>query len=52
MKKYKFNNEEVKIVEPLNIKDKDGTWVQIEYLTGENKGARQPITLEELMEIT
>ncbi len=41
MKKYK-------IIRKLNIKNKNGTWIQIEMLTGKEKGLRRPITLEEL----
>ena len=59
MKKYK--NEEIKILKPLQVKrqengktifhnlvDKEGNWVQIEYITGANKGNRSPMVLEKL----
>ena len=44
-----LNNLEVKVVKELNIKDKDGTWVQIEYLEGKLKGTRVPVVKEKLM---
>ena len=48
MKKYKFEGEEVSIVKDLGIKDKLGTWVQIEFLSGKNKGFRKSEILENL----
>ena len=62
MKKYRLENESVRILRPLQIKksepgkptvlgnlvDKEGNWVQIEILTGKNKGNRRPITIEKL----
>jgi hypothetical protein len=62
MKKYRLENESVRILRPLQIKksepgkptvfgnlvDKEGNWVQIEILTGANKGNRRPITIEKL----
>lgn len=47
MKKY-LNNQLVKIIKELSIKDKEGNWVQIEFLEGESKGNRKPIPLEKL----
>jgi hypothetical protein len=61
MKTPLFNKEQVKILKLLQIKkqengktivhnliDKEGNWVQIEYLTGANKGNRVPVVLEKL----
>jgi hypothetical protein len=48
MKKTYLKNDQVKILKDLDIKDKDGKWVQIEYLTGDKKGERRPITTQEL----
>lgn len=49
MKKfYYLNGEKVKVIKDLNIKDHDGTWVQVEHRTGVKKGYKQPTTLERL----
>ena len=50
MKKKYLKNEQVKILKDLDIKDKNGKWVQIEYLTGDKRGSRRPITIQELEE--
>jgi hypothetical protein len=50
MKEKYLQTEKVKIVKELKIVDKLGTWVQIEYLTGDNIGSRKPIPIEELEE--
>lgn len=58
MKTYLYEKETVKIIKDLGpkdskgaliqIKDKAGTWVQIEFLTGERNGSRIPVPIEEL----
>jgi hypothetical protein len=48
MKNKLYKKEKVKIIKELNIKDKAGTWVQIEFLTGVQKGCRIPLLMEEL----
>jgi hypothetical protein len=48
MKKSYLKGSEVKIIKELGIKDKAGTWVQIEFLDGKQKGFRMPAILEEL----
>lgn len=48
MKTYKYQKEEVVIVRDLDLKDKTGTWVQIEFKTGDRKKSRIPVTKEEL----
>ncbi len=60
MKTYLYEKETVKVTKDLLIgrevktgkeiplKDKAGTWVQIEFLTGERKGCRVPAPREEL----
>ena len=59
MKTYLYGKETVKVIKNLNVKtdkpgvvkelkDKAGTWVQIEFLTGERKGYRVPAPKEEL----
>ena len=59
MKTYLYGKETVKVIKSLNaktdkpsivkeLKDKWGTWVQIEFLTGEKKGDRVPTPKEEL----
>lgn len=58
MKKFNYDGTEVKIVKDLllkgkekeefPLKDKEGTWVQIEYLTGPKKGDRVPAVKEKL----
>lgn len=50
MKKFNYKGEKVIILKELDIKDKLGTWVQIEIVSGEEKGNRMPITREELEE--
>ena len=47
MKTYLDKNE-VKIVKELGIIDKEGTWVQIEYLDGVLKGMKKPTVKENL----
>lgn len=42
---YKYEGEQVLVVKNLNIKDGDKVWVQIEFLTGDNKGMRKPIAV-------
>ncbi len=48
MKTYLYQDEKVKVTNDLKIKDKCGSWVQIEFLTGERKGSRIPVPKEEL----
>lgn len=63
MKKFgQFNGEKVKILRTLQMKvketgkadkfidlvDKEGAWIVVEYTTGKNKGNRVPTTLERL----
>ena len=48
MKVYSYKNKKVTIVRELNLTDKHGTWVQIEFLDGEDKGFRIPATKESL----
>jgi hypothetical protein len=48
MKTHLYQKEKVKIIKELNIKDKDGKWVQIEFLTGDRKGNRIPVCSEDL----
>jgi hypothetical protein len=47
-KTHLLGKDKVKIIKSLNLKDKEGEWVQIEYLTGDNKGNRKPEVLEKL----
>lgn len=61
-KTYLLKKEKVKVVKPLTVKsaeangrtvqkplvDKEGEWVQVEILSGPNKGSRRPVTLESL----
>ena len=63
MKSKTLNGEQVKILRPLQTKiaqagkldklidlvDKEGAWVVVEYTTGKNKGNRVPTTLENLV---
>ena len=48
MKTYLYKKETVQLIKELNIKDKEGTWVQIEFLTGDRKGCRIPVVQENL----
>lgn len=48
MKKSYLKGSEVKVIGELGIKDKHGTWVQIEYLDGKLKGSRVPAVFEDL----
>ncbi len=48
MKKSYLKGCEVKVIRELGIKDKNGTWVQIEFMDGKQKGFRMPVILEEL----
>lgn len=54
MKTYLYEKETVKVTKELMVKegvalkDKAGTWVQVEFLTGERKGCRVPAPKEEL----
>jgi hypothetical protein len=49
MKKIQYlNGEKVKIVKDLNIKDENGSWVQIQFCDGKNKGNKKPTILEKL----
>ena len=48
MKTHLYQKEKVQVIRDLNIKDKQGTWVQIEFLTGKRKGCRIPVAMEEL----
>jgi len=48
MKTHLYQKEKVKFIKDLSIKDKQGTWVQIEYLTGDRKGCRVPAVKEDL----
>lgn len=62
MKNKKLNNEPVKIIRTLQTRvpqvgkvdkfidliDKEGAWVVVEFLKGKNKGNRVPTTLERL----
>ena len=54
MKTYLYDKETIKITKNLMVKegvalkDKFGSWIQIEFLTGERKGSRIPATMEEL----
>jgi len=64
MKTFYLENKRVKIIAPLKIKtyspgkpsvesnlvDKEGSWVQVEFLEGEGAGSRKPTTLELLKE--
>jgi hypothetical protein len=36
------------VLKETPIIDKDGTWVQVEILTGPNKGNRKPTVMEKL----
>lgn len=47
-KTFKYQGETVSITRDLNLKDKHGTWVQVEYTSGKNKKARIPVAKEEL----
>jgi len=47
-KTQSYKNEKVKVIKELNIKDKEGEWVQIEFLTGDKKGCRVPVSLKDL----
>lgn len=44
----KYQGNKAKVLKKLNIKDKEGEWVQIIILEGKDKGMRKPVTLEEL----
>ena len=61
MKTSMFNNQKVQVIKILNLKlnmpkgiehrpiiDNEGSWVQVEFLDGKNKGNRIPVTLESL----
>ena len=48
MKTYLYKKEKVQVVKDLNIKDKMGSWVQIEFLSGDQKGNKIPAVLEDL----
>lgn len=52
MKKQKIvklaNGSQIKIIKNLNVVDKWGEWVEIEWLDGPNEGSRSPVTLEEI----
>jgi hypothetical protein len=50
MKTYSYKNEKVKVIKDLNIKDKNGNWVQVEFTTGNLKGCRYPAVKEELVD--
>ena len=50
MKKGYLKGSEVEVIKELGIKDKHGTWVQVEYLDGKLKGSRVPAVLENLEE--
>lgn len=43
-----YKGSKVKIFKKLNIKDKEGEWVQIQILDGKDKGMKEPVTLKEL----
>lgn len=43
-----YKGEEVKIVKNLQIADKQGNWIQIEYLDGEKEGMRMPVPKQKL----
>jgi hypothetical protein len=45
--KKTYKDEKIKVVKELGVKDKVGTWIQIEFLSGINKGCRIPTTIEE-----
>lgn len=49
MKKY-IGKEEVKVIRELGIEDKTGKWVQVEVVSGENKGMRKPASISEIKE--
>lgn len=44
--KYIYKGEEVLVIKKLHITDKDGEWIQIEFLSGPNKGSRKPIAVK------
>lgn len=58
----KLGKEKVKVIRPLMVPatdqkgryymnpltDKQGTWVQVEMMSGAEKGCRRPVTLESL----
>lgn len=48
MKTYLYKKEKVQLIKELNIKDKEGTWVQIEFLTGNRIGNTIPAVKENL----
>ena len=48
MKTYSYGDVLVSIIKDLGVKDKYGTWVQVEFVSGDDKGCRKPVTLEQL----
>ena len=38
-------------VPPKQVVDKEGSWIQVEFLAGQQKGCRVPTTKESLTEI-
>jgi hypothetical protein len=61
MKSSTLDGQPVKVIKVLHLKlttpkgvelkplvDKEGSWVQVEYISGANKGNRRPIPLEKL----
>jgi hypothetical protein len=53
---YIYKKQEVQIVKSLSIMrnkvDRDNyDWVQIEFLSGDNKGARKPVQKKELKKV-
>jgi hypothetical protein len=50
MKTYLYKKEQVKIIQELNIKDKHGNWVQVEFVSGDKyiRGTRVPAVMEDL----
>lgn len=49
MKKY-LGNDEVVIIKDLRITDKKGKWVQVEMVSGNEKGMRRPVPEKDITE--
>ena len=45
-----ITDTEYKIIKPLNVIDKHGTWFQVEMIAGKEKGMRRPFPIQELSE--
>ena len=43
--------EKNQTVPPKQIVDKEGSWIQVEFLAGQQRGCRVPTTKESLTEI-